>query len=124
MILANDTIAIWSPFGDTGIIIFVILLLWKFKKRVLLGNSHGTNRKKFRISDEDIESDIFDAVVGLYVFSGNEYLTSFFCEGKNIYLTTMISSSTFLDIFKTIRDSWETVAKDFATETFLWKLYK
>lgn len=124
MILANDTIAIWSPFGDTGIIIFVILLLWKFKKRVLLGNSHGTNRKKFRISDEDIESDIVDAVVGLYVFSGNEYLTSFFCEGKNIYLTTMISSSTFLDIFKTIRDSWETVAKDFAIETFLWKLYK
>lgn len=36
-------------------------------------------RKKFGISEVDIESDIVDAVIGFHAFSGNQdYISSFF----------------------------------------------
>ena len=56
----NDTITIRSPSGDSEIVILVISLLWKFKERVILGDRHGKNSKKFRISKAGIESNIAD----------------------------------------------------------------
>ena len=60
-------------------------------------------RKKFGISEVDIESDIVDAVIGFHAFSGNQdYISSFFCKGKIICFKTMISISTILNVFETL----------------------
>ena len=80
---------------DNDIAIFVVSLLLKFKEWVILDDGYGENRKKFRMSDVDIvnvdiiESDIVDALKGLLLFSGNDYISSFFRKGKNIYFKTM-----------------------------------
>ena len=37
-----------------------------------------------------------------------------FRKGKSIRFKAMIQSSTFLNISKTLEDSWEIIAKDFA----------
>ena len=39
---------------------------------------------------------------------------SLFRKGKIICFEAMTPSSTFQNVFKTLGDSWETVAKDFA----------
>ena len=80
---------------DNDIAIFVVSLLLKFKEWVILDDGYGENRKKFRMSDVDIvnvdiiESDIVDALKRLLLFSGNDYISSFFRKGKNIYFKTM-----------------------------------
>ena len=94
----------------TDIAIFVISLLWKFKERVILGDGHGKSRKKFSISDEDMESDIVDALIRLHNFLGNDYISSFFHKGINICFKAMIPISRFLNMFKTLRGNWEIVA--------------
>ena len=71
------------------------------------------NRKTFKISDVDIESDIADAFIGFYAFSGNhDYISSFFREGKINCFKVVTSSLTILNVFKTLGDNWEIVAKD------------
>ena len=47
-----------------------------------LCDDYGKNKKKFRISDVDVESDIIDALIGLHVFSRNDYIISFFRKEK------------------------------------------
>ena len=66
---ANDTITIPLPSGDNNNVIIVVLLLEKFKESIILDKGYGENRKKFRMSNVDIESDIVDVLSGLYTFS-------------------------------------------------------
>ena len=54
------------------------------------------NAERFGISDINIGSDIFDALIALHASSGNhDYISSFFRKTKIICFKTMTPISTF-----------------------------
>ena len=63
----------WSPCADIDFFTLAILLIWRFKKQVILDDGLRENRKKNRVSDIDIKSGTVDVLIGLHAFYGNNY---------------------------------------------------
>ena len=49
------------------------MLIWGFKKQVILEDGLRENRKENRVSDIDIKSGTVDVLIGLHAFYGNNY---------------------------------------------------
>ena len=72
----NETVSIYSPSGDTDILILAVALLSSDKERVKIID------KKEIYTLSDIDCELESSLLGFHAFTGNDYCSSFFQKGK------------------------------------------
>ena len=75
---AEGSIILRSSSGDIDIMIMAISLI----KRVLVDYGNGKNRKGVWLNSMDLDDNIRAALIGFHVFTGNDYVSSFFKHDK------------------------------------------
>ena len=121
----DQRIAIWSPSGDTDIIVLAIALLDLQKERVTIIDGRGENRKIFKLSSVEIEDDFIDCLLGFHAFTGNDYVSSFFRKGKKSCYK-LLQYQEFRQLFGRLGNSIDQEQIDVLlaeAEKFLCKLY-
>ena len=123
---SNETsvITLHSPSRDTDIVVLTFALLYEFRNRVLIDGGSGDNRKVMRLSNIDIEKDLADALIGFHAFTGNDYISSFFRNGKEKCWKLIKKTKKFQNAFSILGENWE-VSNDLfiMLEEFVCQLY-
>ena len=70
----------WSPSGDTDVVVLAVGLLQELNDRVFIVNGNGSNKEHYKLSDSKIDIDSTIASFGLHAFPGNDYMSSHFSE--------------------------------------------
>ena len=96
--IANrKTVMIRSPSGDIDIILFI---LHEFDRiTILIDNDVGKSRKIIDMSTSLLCQQKQKALAAVHVFSENDYVSSFFWEGKNAMWKLVLQNDKFLDAF-------------------------
>ena len=110
--------------GETDIFILAVALLNYFRDRVVYDDRHGKSRKVFRFKDVDIEDDRIDALIGFHAFTGNDYISSFFRQGKETCSKILLANPKFKSVFANLGTLWEVADSLFSNlREFVCKLY-
>ena len=118
------TINIRSPSGDTDILVLTILQLYNYKEKIHLDNGTGVNRSNIWLSVLQFKDEILNVLIGFHSFTGNDFVSSFYREGKQTYWKVFVSGSkfqTFLSALGACGESSQEIAD--GMEVFLWRLY-
>ena len=87
-----------SSSGDIDIL--VLFILHQFEgKNVFIDNGVGKNRKIIYISMAMLSSQQWHALAGVYAFSGNDYISSFFWKGEKKMWSLVLKNEWFLQVF-------------------------
>ena len=89
------TINIRSPSGDTDILVLTILQLYNQKEKIHLDNGTGVNRSNIWLGVLQFKDEILNVLIGFHSFTGNDFVSSFYREGKQTYWKVFVSGSKF-----------------------------
>ena len=89
-----------SPSGDTDIMVFAVSLIFSSKDRVFIDYGNGKNRKAVKLSNVNMATDLKQALVGFHAFTGNDYVSSFFTEGKTEGWKNMVKNEKYIQGFQ------------------------
>ena len=78
----GENVCLWSPSGDTDIVVLPVELLQEFNDRVFIVNGSGSNTEHYKLSYFEIDFKNTSALLGLHAFTGKNYVSSFFWKGK------------------------------------------
>ena len=80
---------LYSPLGDTDIVVLAISLLTNVSDRVTMIDGSGQHRRIIKLSSLVILlRDIYTWLIGFHAFTGNYFVSSFFKHGKKLFLTS------------------------------------
>ena len=118
----NEKLFVRSPSGDVDII--VLFMLHCSGSNIFLDNGHGDARKIIDISFPVLSKIEYQGLSGIHVFSGNNYISSFFRKGKKKFWKTLLKYPEYLDIFGNLGTN-EMLQEDTVKEleSFVCKLY-
>ena len=74
----SNQVLLISPSGDTDILILIVSLLHDFKERIVLDNGSGNSQKLIWMGTVEFSSNRRESLLGFHVFTGNDYVSSFF----------------------------------------------
>ena len=95
---SGQSTMIRSSSGDIDIL--VLLLLHQCEGiRILIDNGTGKSRKIIDISSSGLNLTEREALLGLHTFSGNDYVSSFFRKGKQVFWKKLKKSEEFINLF-------------------------
>ena len=66
---------------------------------IYIDNGTGKNRKIINVTSSELSAREKIALIGLHAFSGNDYVSAFFCKGKCAFWKAMLKQSQFLEAF-------------------------
>ena len=78
----NVNVTIFSPSGDTDIIVLLLAFLQDHEEHILIIDGHGEDKKNLKLSDIDLEENLIHSLIGFHAITGNDYVSSFFRKGK------------------------------------------
>ena len=79
----EKNVRIRSPSGDADIIVLCVSLLYTYKKRVFIDD--GAGKSKFVwLGGINLSHEKYKALLGMHAFTGNDYASSFFKQGKEM----------------------------------------
>ena len=78
----NVNVTIFSPSGDTDIIVLLLAFLKDHKEHILIIDGHGEDKKILKLSDIDLEENLIHPLTGFHAITSNDYVSSFFRKGK------------------------------------------
>ena len=117
---AEGSIILRSSSGDIDIMIMAISLI----KRVLVDYGNGKNRKGVWLNSMDLDDNIRAALIGFHVFTGNDYVSSFFKHDKQGCFKVMKQCDKFINALRLLGENWELNAELIvAMESFVCHLY-
>ena len=62
-------------------------------------NGTGKSRKIINVTSSELSAEEKVALIGLHTFSGNDYVSSFFCKEKSAFWKAMLKRREFLEAF-------------------------
>ena len=99
-------VSIYSPSGDTDIIVLALAHLQEYKQRVYLIDGHGQFKRTMKLIDFNIETEILESLIGFHAFTGNDYISSFFRKGKAACFKILKGNSKFQKMFAELGENW------------------
>ena len=78
----GESVCLWSPSGDTDIVVLAVGLLQEFNDRVFIVHGSGSNAEHYNLSNFEIDMESASALLGLLAFTSNDYVSLFFRKGK------------------------------------------
>ena len=85
----ENEVVIRSPSGDTDILLLSAALLYNFKEHVVIDSGSAQSRKCINLRSLQFSECKYSAMLGLHVFTGSDYLSSFFRNGKEMCFKLM-----------------------------------
>ena len=73
-------VTIYSPSGDTDIIVLAVSLLKEFKERVTIIDGHGKDKKHLELDVIELEEPFISGLIGFHALTGNDFVR--FRRGK------------------------------------------
>ena len=67
--------------------------------QIFIDNGSGKNRKLLELNLCDLTDQQKKSLVGMHAFTGNDYVSSFVCKGKQLCWRFVCNDQTFLDLF-------------------------
>ena len=102
---SND-ICIRSPSGDTDIFVIALGTIAQ-RSRVKFDYGNGSNRKEIWLDQINLRADRCQALIGFHSFTGNDYVSAFFCKGMGVCWKKMRKNDLFVEIITQLGDDWE-----------------
>jgi len=102
-----SNVTLYSPSGDTGVVVLAIALLKLYNERVTIIDGHGQYKKSFQLNQVDLDGTVVNALIGFHAFSGNDFVSSFFRKGKKKCYEVLEKKSTYQDAFALLGDTFE-----------------
>ena len=96
-----------SPSGDTDILVILLSLFRANDNNFYIDNGHGNSRKILQINNCKLPIDVQSALVGFHLFTGNDYVSSFFRKGKTMCYSLMTKDKKYLDAFMSLGSQWD-----------------
>ena len=67
--------------------------------QIFIDNGSRKNRKFLELNLCDLTDQRKKSLVGMHAFTGNDYVSSFVCKGKQLCWRFVCNDQTFLDLF-------------------------
>ena len=96
---------LFSPSGDTDIVVLAISLLADVSDRVTLIDGSGQHRRKFKLSSFDQSNEMNKWLIGFHSFTGNDFVSSFFKHGKRSTFEFLMKNRKYQKTFAKLGDS-------------------
>ena len=103
---SNDNVRISSPSGDMDIFVIALGTIAQ-RSRVKFDYGNGSNRKEMWLDQINLRADRRQALIGFHSFTGNDYVSAFFCKGKGVCWKMMIKNDLVFEIITQLGDDWE-----------------
>ena len=110
----NLKVTVYSPSGDTDIIVLLLGCLQDHKEHILIIDGHGEDKKHLKLSDIDLEENLIDSLIGFHALTGNDYVSSFFRKGKKKCFGVLEKKVKFQEALTSLGTSWEVTPELFA----------
>ena len=78
----DSEVYIYSPSADTDVVVLCVALLHDEKTRVHIIDGSGKRSRVYKLSDITVDEEVSNALIGLYAFTGNDFVSSLFGIGK------------------------------------------
>ena len=95
-----------SHSGDVDINVILISKILDNSERVVLDFNKGKHRKVLRLADVEMTDDEKKALTGFHAFTGNDYTSAFFREGKTFCWKLLHNNAKFLQCFIQLGEDW------------------
>ena len=122
----DSEVYIYSPSADTDVVVLCVALLHDEKTRVHIIDGSGKRSRVYKLSDITVDEEVSNALIGLYAFTGNDFVSSLFGIGKVKAYKQMMSDRKHLNLFSGLGESIDqfTIEKQLEwAEAFVCKLY-
>ena len=86
----DHKIVIRPPSGDIDINILFINIFYNNTVIIWIDYGTGDNRRTINLRSIDIDSDKRSALIGFHAGTGNDYVSSFFRRGKEMFWKAMV----------------------------------
>ena len=106
----KSDVYIYSPSADTDVMVLCVSLLSDESHRVHIADGSGKRLKVYKLSDIEVDDDHRLALIGLYAFTGNDYVSSLFGIGKKKAYKQMTSDEKYVWLFQELGDDIEPVS--------------
>jgi len=103
----NQCVTIYSPSGDTDVIVLAIALLKPFNERVYIMDGHGQHKRNFELSSIDVEDTLIQALIGFHALTGNDFVSSFFRKGKKRCFEILEKKAKYQNALALLGNTWE-----------------
>ena len=92
-------------------VVLCVVLLHDEKTRVHIIDGSGKRSRVYKLLDITVDEEVSDALIGLYAFTGNDFVSSLFGIGKVKAYKQMMSDRKHLNLFSglgesRLRSSW------------------
>ena len=95
--LLSESLMVRSPSGDIDIL---VLFLLHNTSRIFIDNGTGKARKILDMSTSGLGDTEKKALAGLHAFSGNDYVSSFYKQGKKKMWSKVKKNDSYLELFE------------------------
>ena len=95
----NNSVMVRYPSGDIDDILFLFLMHAFDDVRVFIDNGSGKSRRIVYMSSSGLSLSYRQALSGIHAFSGNDYVSSFFRKGKQLFWKKLLEYPDFVDVF-------------------------
>ena len=124
---SEANVAVFSPSGDTDIVVLAVSLPDDKRNRLILIDGQGKNQKIVMLQDLTRRvKEISGSLLGLHSISGNDYVSSMFMKGKKTWFKVMTNSLEYRMMLMEFGDTLEhqTIQDQFIIiEKMVYKLY-
>ena len=104
----NDMkVIVRSPSSDTDILVIILSVLYQWLNQIYLDFVTGNHRKLLLLSDVNLSDSEKKALTGFHSFTGNDYISSFFCKSKQACWKILIKEKRFWNVFAELGKTWE-----------------
>ena len=106
----NDRAVVIVQSPDSDVFILLLYYSHKFTLRILMDTGLGDNRRLINITElsHDLGTNFCKALLGLYVFTGEDTNAAFWGMGKVRPLKKLLANPKYLETFKKLGKRWET----------------
>ena len=120
----NKYMIIRSHSGNVDINVVLVSLITCCADKVFADVNTGKNRKVLRLLDVKLSTYEKEALVGFHVFTGNDYVSSFFGKGKQKCWKVLKNDSRYINAFKSLGLTSDLNAETFKMlESYVRRLY-
>ena len=120
----EKVVIVRSPSGDIDIIVIMLGMFIDQPDHFFIDSGSGKNRKGFLLNEINLNDDIKNCLIGFHAFTGNDYISSFYRNGKAVCWKVLENNPKFLKAFQDLGTSWELTDETFELlEEYVCKLY-
>ena len=120
--VSEQSVMVRSPSGDIDIL--ALFVLHCSGSNIFIDNGHGNSRKIFHFKTPTLSILQRQALSGVHAFSGNDYISSFFGKGKNLFWKAVTKNNEFMSTFASLGNTYQMSSQtEKQLERFVCSLY-